>query len=84
MILKKEEEIRNMQGSVKWFSDKLGYGFIVCEDLDEEVFVHFSEIQMDGYKSLKEGDIVSFDYDTEVGKARNVNVIKSEKLETSK
>ena len=73
-----------MQGSVKWFSDKLGYGFIVCEDLDEEVFVHFSEIQMDGYKSLKEGDIVSFDYDTEVGKARNVNVIKSEKLETSK
>ena len=73
-----------MQGSVKWFSDKLGYGFIVCEDLDEEVFVHFSEIQMDGYKSLKEGDIVSFDYDTEVGKAKNVNVIRSEKLETSK
>lgn len=73
-----------MQGSVKWFSDKLGYGFIVCEDLDEEVFVHFSEIQMDGYKSLKEGDIVSFDYDIEVGKAKNVNVIKSEKLETSK
>ena len=73
-----------MQGSVKWFSDKLGYGFIVCEDLDEEVFVHFSEIQMDGYKSLKEGDIVSFDYDTEVGKAKKVNVIKSEKLETSK
>ena len=73
-----------MQGSVKWFSDKLGYGFIVCEDLDEEVFVHFSEIQMDGYKSLKEGNIVSFDYDTEVGKAKNVNVIKSEKLETSK
>ena len=73
-----------MQGSVKWFSDKLGYGFIVCEDLDEEVFIHFSEIQMDGYKSLKEGDIVSFDYDTEVGKAKNVNVIKSEKLETSK
>lgn len=73
-----------MQGSVKWFSDKLGYGFIVCEDLDEEVFVHFSEIQMDGYKSLKEGDIVSFDYDTEVGKAKNVNVIKSEKLEISK
>ena len=73
-----------MQGSVKWFSDKLGYGFIVCNELDEDVFVHYSEIQMDGYKSLKEGDIVSFDYDTEVGKAKNVNVIKSEKLETSK
>ena len=73
-----------MQGSVKWFSDKLGYGFIVCNELDEDVFVHYSEIQMEGYKSLKEGDIVSFDYDTEVGKAKNVNVIKSEKLETSK
>ena len=73
-----------MQGRVKWFSDKLGYGFIVCNELDEDVFVHYSEIQMDGYKSLKEGDIVSFDYDTEVGKAKNVNVIKSEKLETSK
>jgi len=73
-----------MQGSVKWFSDKLGYGFIVCKDLDEDVFVHFSEIQMDGYKTLKEGDLVSFDYDTEVGKAKNVNVIQNEELETSK
>ena len=72
-----------MQGSVKWFSDKLGYGFIVCEDLDEEVFVHFSEIQMDGYKSLKEGDKVSFDFDTEEGKAKNVNVIQNEELEPS-
>lgn len=73
-----------MQGSVKWFSDKLGYGFIVCDELDEDVFVHFSEIKMDGYKTLKEGDIVSFDYDTEVGKAKNVNVIQNEELETSK
>lgn len=72
-----------MQGSVKWFSDKLGYGFIVCKDLDEDVFVHFSEIQMDGYKTLKEGDIVSFDYDTEVGKAKNVNVIQNEELDAS-
>ncbi len=72
-----------MQGSVKWFSDKLGYGFIVCNELDEDVFVHYSEIQMDGYKSLKEGDKVSFDFDTEEGKAKNVNVIQNEELESS-
>lgn len=72
-----------MQGSVKWFSDKLGYGFIVCNELDEDVFVHYSEIKMDGYKSLKEGDKVSFDFDTEEGKAKNVNVIQNEELETS-
>lgn len=72
-----------MQGSVKWFSDKLGYGFIVCNELDEDVFVHYSEIQMDGYKSLKEGDKVSFDFDTEEGKAKNVNVIQNEELEPS-
>ncbi len=70
-----------MQGSVKWFSDKLGYGFIVCDDLDKDVFVHYSEIQMDGYKSLKEGDLVSFDYDSEMGKATNVKVVQNEKLE---
>lgn len=72
-----------MQGSVKWFSDKLGYGFIVCNELDEDVFVHYSEIQMEGYKSLKEGDKVSFDFDTEEGKAKNVNVIQNEELEPS-
>ena len=72
-----------MQGSVKWFNDKLGYGFIVCNELDEDVFVHYSEIQMDGYKSLKEGDKVSFDFDTEEGKAKNVNVIQNEELEPS-
>ena len=72
-----------MQGSVKGFSDKVGYGFIVCNELDEDVFVHYSEIQMDGYKSLKEGDKVSFDFDTEEGKAKNVNVIQNEELEPS-
>lgn len=69
-----------MQGSVKWFSDKLGYGFIVCEDLDRDVFVHFSEIQMEGYKSLKEGDLVQFEFDEKDGKAINVKKIENEEL----
>ncbi len=70
-----------MQGRVKWFSDKLGYGFIECSELDKEVFVHYSEIQMEGYKSLKEGDIVGFQFDEEVGKAMKVEILKSEESE---
>lgn len=47
-------------GTVKWFKNEKGYGFITGED-GEDVFVHFSEIQMDGYKSLREGQQVSYE-----------------------
>jgi CspA family cold shock protein len=47
-------------GSVKWFDDRKGYGFIEQED-GPDVFVHHSGISGDGFKSLKEGDKVSFD-----------------------
>lgn len=47
-------------GKVKWFSDKKGYGFIESED-SEDVFVHFSAIQGDGFKTLKEGQEVEFE-----------------------
>ncbi|HLF48993.1 MAG TPA: cold-shock protein [Methylomirabilota bacterium] len=48
------------QGSVKWFNDAKGYGFISQED-GEDVFVHFSAIQASGFKSLTEGDKVEFE-----------------------
>ena len=48
------------QGTVKWFSNEKGYGFIEREE-GEDVFVHFSAIAMDGYKSLTEGQKVEFD-----------------------
>ena len=48
------------QGTVKWFNASKGYGFIQRQT-GEDVFVHFSEIQMDGYKSLNEGQAVEFE-----------------------
>ena len=47
-------------GTVKWFSAPKGYGFIGRDDGEDDVFVHFSAIQMEGYKRLKEGQAVEF------------------------
>lgn len=49
-----------MQGTVKWFNNDKGYGFIQYKE-DNDIFVHYSMIQEEGYKSLSEGDIVEFD-----------------------
>ena len=48
------------KGSVKWFNNAKGYGFLGREG-GNDVFVHYSSIQLDGYKSLKEGEVVEFD-----------------------
>ena len=48
-------------GKVKWFSNSKGYGFIMSADSDEDIFAHFSAIEMDGYKTLKQGQPVEFD-----------------------
>jgi CspA family cold shock protein len=49
------------QGTVKWFNESKGYGFITPDDGAQDLFVHFSEIQGEGYKTLREGDKVNFD-----------------------
>ena len=64
------------QGTVKWFNPEKGYGFISQEG-GEDLFVHWSEIQMDGYKTLDEGAAVEFEVTTGVnGKLQASNVVK--------
>ena len=48
------------EGTVKWFNEKKGYGFISCEG-EDDVFVHYSDIETDGFKSLTEGQKVEFE-----------------------
>ena len=48
-------------GTVKWFNNAKGYGFLTPESGGQDVFIHFSAIEMDGYKTLKEGQTVEFD-----------------------
>lgn len=64
-------------GTVKWFNAEKGYGFIADDNGGDDVFVHFSAIQVDGYKTLTEGQKVSFETEADPknsAKLRAINV----------
>jgi CspA family cold shock protein len=63
------------QGTVKWFNDSKGFGFITAED-GTDVFVHHTSIAGSGFKSLAEGDKVSFDIEKGPKGPKAVNVVK--------
>jgi CspA family cold shock protein len=69
------KEERMSSGSVKWFNDAKGFGFITTEE-GSDVFVHFSAIQGDGFRSLSEGDSVTFDVEKGAKGLQAVNVVK--------
>ena len=52
---------KTKEGTVKWFKDSKGFGFIATEDGGKDLFVHMNEIKMDGFKTLKEGQKVDFE-----------------------
>ena len=64
------------EGTVKWFNDAKGFGFISQDD-GPDVFVHFSAIQGDGFKSLAEGERVTFDVEDGPKGLQASNVVKS-------
>jgi CspA family cold shock protein len=56
-----ERDVTMPTGRVKWFNNAKGYGFILPDEGDEDLFVHYSSILMDGYKTLKAGQLVTYE-----------------------
>lgn len=65
-----------VKGKVKWFNERKGYGFISRDDGAGDVFVHFSGIQQEGYKTLREGDTVEFEVANSDKGPKAINVRK--------
>jgi len=65
-----------IKGTVKWFNEQKGYGFITPDDGGEDCFVHFSAIKSDGFKTLQEGDKVEFEIAEGEKGAKAANVSK--------
>jgi len=62
-------------GTVKWFNPEKGYGFIANDNGGDDVFVHFKSIQGDGYKTLAEGQKVTFDIETDPRDSRKLRAV---------
>ncbi|MFC1659703.1 cold-shock protein [Pseudomonadota bacterium] len=61
-------------GKVKWFNPTKGYGFIAPEDGSQDIFVHISEVEKAGIRSLVEGDVVKYETEDNRGKKSAINI----------
>ncbi len=68
-------------GKVKWFNNAKGYGFIIEDGCTDDLFAHFSSVQMDGYKTLKAGQAVTFDKKPSDKGVHAVNIVPVEQPE---
>ena len=71
------------KGTVKWFNESKGFGFITQEDGGADVFAHYSEIQGEGFRNLAEGDAVSFDIVEGDKGLKATNIVKLWKMPDS-
>ncbi len=62
-------------GTVKWFNESKGYGFITPDDGSKDIFVHFSAIKVDGFKKLTEGQAVTFEIEQSPKGVQATNVV---------
>ncbi|KAA1174965.1 cold-shock protein [Marinobacter salinexigens] len=70
------------RGKVKWFNNAKGYGFIIEDGCSDDLFAHFSSVQMDGYKTLKAGQAVTFDKKPSDKGVHAVNIVPDEQSQT--
>ncbi len=64
-------------GTVKWFNDQKGYGFIKQEGVAEDIFVHHTAIKMEGFRTLAPGEVVEFDVKKDEKGLQAVNVVRT-------
>lgn len=66
------------RGKVKWFNNAKGYGFIIEDGCSDDLFAHFSSVQMEGYKTLKAGQTVTFDKKPSDKGVHAINIVPDE------